>query len=71
MPVRVTGSCGEPFGANYGNLSSARSVEGVAPADYKVRVRIEPSSGDYVAATAWKTSDDRKELKVLVDDKVV
>ena len=71
MIVRVTGSSGEPFGANYGNLSSACSVEGIAPTDYEVRT--EPSSGDYVAATAWKSSDNRKELKaqVLVDGKVV
>jgi hypothetical protein len=67
--VRVTGSKGEPFGANFGNLRSSRSVEGVAPTDYEVRVNTEPRSGDYVSATAWKTTGNSKEIKVqIVED---
>ena len=68
VTVRVTGSSGEQFGANFGNLRSSRSVEGVIPADYEVEVHTDPSSGDYVSATAWKTTDDRKELKVQILD---
>ena len=69
VTVRVTGSSGEQFGANYGNLRSSQTVEGVVPADYEVQVHTDPSSGDYVTATAWKTSGDSKELKVQVLDK--
>jgi hypothetical protein len=69
VTVRVTGSSGEQFGANYGNLLSSQTVEGVVPADYEVQVHTDPSSGDYVTATAWKTSGDSKELKVQVMDK--
>ena len=69
VTVRVTGSSGEQFGANYGNLLSSQTVEGVVPADYEVQVHTAPSSGDYVTATAWKTSGDSKELKVQVLDK--
>jgi hypothetical protein len=69
MTVRVTGSKGEPFGANYGNLTSGQTVEGVLPRDYEVRVRTDPLSGDYVSATAWKNTGNSKELKVqLVDN---
>ena len=68
VTVRVTGSSGEQFGANFGNLRSSRSVEGVIPADYEVEVHTDPSSGDYVSATAWKTTDDSKELKVQILD---
>ncbi len=71
VTVRVTGSSGQPFGANYGNLSSSRSVEGVIPAEYEARVSSS-SSGDYVSATAWKTTGDSRELRVqLVIDGVV
>ena len=66
--VRVTGSTGEPFGVNYGNLRASRTAEGAVPADYQVEVRTDPSSGDYVAATAWKTTGDSKELKVQILD---
>jgi hypothetical protein len=67
--VRVTGSNGESFGANYGNFSSSRTVEGVIPADYEVQVNTDPYSGDYVSAVAWKYSGDSKELKVqIIDD---
>ncbi len=66
--IRVTGSTGESFGVNYGNLSSSQSDEGVVPADYKVQVRTDPSSGDYATATAWKFTGDSKELKVQILD---
>jgi hypothetical protein len=69
VTVRVTGSSGEQFGANYGNLLSSQTAEGVVPADYEVQVHTTPSSGDYVTATAWKTSGDSKELKVQILDK--
>jgi hypothetical protein len=66
--VRVTGSTGESFGINYGNLSSSQSDEGTLPADYQVQVRTDPSSGDYVTATAWKTTGNSRELKVQLLD---
>ena len=66
--VRVTGFKGEPFSANYGTLDSSRSVDGVAPMDYEVRVRTGPLLGDSVSATAWKTTGDSKELKVQIVD---
>ena len=67
--VRVTGSNGESFGANYGNFSSSRTVEGVIPADYEVQVNTDPYSGDYVSAVAWKYSGNSDELKVqIIDD---
>ncbi len=68
VTVRVTGSKGEPFGANYGNLRSSSWVEGVVPTDYEVRVNTNPLSGDYVSATAWKTTGNSKELKVQIID---
>jgi hypothetical protein len=68
VTLRMTGSSGESFGANYGNLDSSSTVEGVIPKDYEVRVRTDPRSGDYVAATAWKTAADSKELKVQIVD---
>jgi hypothetical protein len=68
VTLRVTGSSGESFGANYGNLDSSRTVEGVSPTDYEIRVRTDPRSGDYIAATAWKTAANSKELKVQVVD---
>lgn len=73
VTVRVTGSSGQPFGANYGNLSSSRSVEGVIPAEYEARVSSSSSSGDYVSATAWKTTGDSRELRVqlVIDGTVV
>ncbi|MEJ7871565.1 MAG: hypothetical protein WKF67_04850 [Rubrobacteraceae bacterium] len=73
VTVRVTGSYGQPFGANYGNLSSSRSVEGVIPAEYEARVSSSSSSGDYVSATAWKTTGDTRELRVqlVIDGTVV
>jgi hypothetical protein len=43
-------------------------VEGRAPADYEVRVSTDPDSGDYVTATAWKTTGDSNELKVQLLD---
>ena len=68
VTVRMTGSRGSPFGANFGNRNSSRSVEGVAPADYEVRLSTDPRSGDYVSATVWKTTGDSKELKVQIVD---
>jgi hypothetical protein len=47
---------------------SSRSVEGRAPTDYEVRVSADPGSGDYVTATAWKTTGDSNELKVQLLD---
>ena len=68
LTVRVGGLTGQSFGANFGNLSSSRSVEGRAPADYEVRVSTDPDSGDYVTATAWKTTGDSNELRVQLLD---
>lgn len=68
VTVRVTGAQGEPFGINYGNLLSNRSIEGVAPAEYEVLVRTDPASGDYAWAEAWKTSGNSKELRVQIVD---
>lgn len=68
VTIRVTGTTGESFGINYGNLRSSQSDEGTLPADYRVEVRTDPSSGDYVTATAWKTTGDSKELKVQILD---
>ena len=68
VTVRITGSSGLSFGANYGNLDSSRSVEGVTPTDYEATVRTARSSGDYVSATAWKTTGDSSELKVQILD---
>lgn len=71
VTVRVTGSAGQSFGANYGNLSSSRSVEGTTPAEYEARVSSSP--GDYVSATVWKTTGDSRELRVqlVIDGTVV
>jgi hypothetical protein len=69
VTIRITGSSGESFGANYGNQNSSRSVEGATPADYEARVNTGSSSGDYITATAWKTTGDSKELKVQIVDK--
>jgi hypothetical protein len=66
--VRLAGSRGEPFSANYGNLLSSRTVDGVAPADYEVQVLADPLSGDYVSATAWKTTGSSKELRMQIVD---
>jgi hypothetical protein len=68
MTVRITGSRGEPFGANYGNLRSSSWVEDVVPVDYEVQVSTDSLSGDYVSATAWKTTENSKELKVQIID---
>ncbi len=68
LTIRVGGLTGQSFGANFGNLSSSRSVEARAPADYEVRVSTDPGSGDYVTATAWKTTGDSNELKVQLLD---
>ena len=68
VTVRVTGTTGESFGINYGTLRSSQSDEGTLPADYEVEVRTDPSFGDYVTATAWKTTGDSKELKVQILD---
>jgi hypothetical protein len=68
LTIRVGGLTGQSFGANFGNLSSSRSVEGRAPTDYEVRVNTDPGSGDYVTATAWKTTGDSNELKVQLLD---
>jgi len=64
----VTGTTGEAFGINYGNLRSSQTDEGTIPAEYQVEVRTDPSSGDYVTATAWKTSGNSRELKVQILD---
>jgi hypothetical protein len=66
--VRVTGTTGNSFGINYGNLLSSQTDEGTLPADYKVQVRTDPSFGDYVTATAWKTTGDSRELKLQILD---
>jgi hypothetical protein len=66
--VRVRGTTGESFGINYGNLLSSQSDEGTLPTDYEVQVRTDPTSGDYVTATAWKTTGDSRELKVQLLD---
>jgi hypothetical protein len=66
--LRVTGSNGQRFSANYGTLDASRSVEGVAPADYEVRVRTDPLSADSVSAVAWKTTESSKELTVQIID---
>ncbi len=68
LTLRVGGLTGQPFGANFGNLSSSRSVEGSVPAEYEVRVNTDPSSGDYISATAWKTTGDSNELRVQLLD---
>jgi hypothetical protein len=68
VTVRVTGASGEQFGVNYGNLNASRSAEGVVPADYEVEVRTDPSTGDYVTATAWKITGNSRELKVQILD---
>ncbi len=69
VTVRVTGSTGQTFGANYGNLRSSRSVESVVPEDYEASVRTDRSSGDYVSVTVWKTTGDKtQELKVQILD---
>lgn len=68
VTVRVTGPSGQQFGVNYGNLNASRSDEGVVPADYEVEVRTDPSSGDYVTATAWKITGNSRELKVQILD---
>jgi hypothetical protein len=68
VTIRVTGTTGESFGINYGNLRSSQTDEGTLPAEYQVEVRTDPSSGDYVTATAWKTTGDSKELKVQILD---
>jgi hypothetical protein len=68
VTIRVTGTTGQAFGINYGNLRSSQSDEGTLPADYEVEVRTDPSSGDYVTATAWKTTGDSRELKVQILD---
>jgi hypothetical protein len=68
LTLRVGGLTGQPFGANYGNLSSSYAVEGRAPTDYELRVNTDPGSGDYVTATAWKTTGDSNELKVQLLD---
>ncbi len=66
--LRVTGSNGQRFSANYGTLDASRSVDGVAPADYEVRVRTDPLSADSVSAMIWKTTGDSKELTVQLID---
>lgn len=68
VTIRITGSGGQQFGANVGNLGSSRAVEGTVPNDYEVEVQTDPDSGDYVSVTAWKTSEDRRELKVQLLD---
>jgi hypothetical protein len=68
VTIRVTGPSGLQFGVNYGNLDSSHSDEGVVPANYRVQVRIDPSSNDYVSVTVWKTTGDSKELKVQLVD---
>jgi hypothetical protein len=68
VTIRVTGTTGNSFGINYGTLFSSQSDEGTLPADYRVEVRTDPSSGDYVSATAWKTTGDSRELKIQILD---
>lgn len=68
LTIRLKGPEGEPFGVNYGNVSSGRSVEGVVPADYEVQVDTDPSARDYAWALAWKTTGDDKELRVQILD---
>jgi len=66
--VRVTGAEGVQFGGIYGNLRASRSVEGVVPAEYEIRVQTDPESADYAWAEAWKTAGDSKELRVQILD---
>lgn len=68
LTLRITGSTGEAFGANYGSRLSSRTVEGTIPTDYEVEVNTDSSFGDYFTATAWKTSGNKKELKVQLLD---
>ena len=68
LTIRITGSKGESFGANFGNRRSSRSVESTVPADYEVQVNTDLTSSDYVSATVWKTTGDSKELKVQILD---
>jgi len=68
VTIRVTGTTGESFGINYGTLRSSQTDEGTIPVDYEVEVRTDPSSRDYVTATAWKTTGDSRELKVQILD---
>lgn len=72
--IRVTNTSGEPFGVNYGNLDSSKTVEGNAPTEYQVQVRTGRSTGDYATATVWKNTGDLKndlKVQILVDGKVV
>jgi hypothetical protein len=66
--LRVTGSKGQPFSANYGTLEASRSVDGLAPADYEARIRTDPRSADSLSATVWKTTGDSKALTVQIID---
>jgi hypothetical protein len=68
VTIRVKGPESEPFGINYGNVSSGRSVDGVVPADYEVQVNTDPRSWDYAWALAWKATGDDKELRVQILD---
>jgi hypothetical protein len=68
VTIRVTGTTGQSFGINYGNLRSSQTDEGTLPADYEIEVRTDPNVGDYVTATVWKTTGDNRELKVQILD---
>lgn len=68
LTLRITGSTGEEYGANFGSRLSSRTVEGTIPDDYEIEVNTDSSFGDYFTATAWKTSGDKKELKVQLLD---
>ena len=68
VTLRVTGSSGQRFSVNYGTLDASRSLDGVAPTDYEVRVRTDPLSADSVSAMVWKTTGDSKELTVQIID---
>lgn len=64
LTLRITGSTGEAFGANYGTRLTSRTVEGTTPTDYEVEVNTDTGAADYITATAWKTAGNSKELKV-------
>lgn len=68
VTVRVSAPTGQKFGVNYGTLLSSKTEEGTGSEDYEVEVITDPSAGDHVAATAWKTTGDSKELKVQLLD---
>ena len=68
VTIRVTGSTGEPFSGTFSTLDSSRSITGVAPTDYEVQARTDPSVADFVFAAVSKTAEDKNELKLQILD---